>query len=91
MSFQKLRKDSFCVGGRRRSATTKIYGDITSKCSKVSIGYCSICHRKKSMIVSHKTIQAEGLGVSFKNLGKKRVACIKKDGKNRFKKPRKSS
>ena len=66
MSFQKFKSDSFCVGGRHRSATKNKYGDITSKGSKVLIGYCSICNRKKSMTVSVNTIQAEGLGSFFK-------------------------
>ena len=70
MSFNKFKSDSYCVGGRHRSATVKIYGDITSKGSKVLIGYCSICNRKKSMTVSDNTIKAEGLGSFFKNLGK---------------------
>ena len=35
MSFQKFKSDSFSVEGRHRSATTKIYGNINSKCSKV--------------------------------------------------------
>ena len=39
MSFQKFKKDSYCAGGRHRSST-KIYGDITSKGSKVLIGFC---------------------------------------------------
>ena len=47
MSFNKFESDSFCVGGRHKSATVKIYGDITSKGSKVIIGYCSVCNRKK--------------------------------------------
>ena len=42
MSFQRFKSDSYCVGGRHRSATTNIYGDITSKGSKVLIGYSSI-------------------------------------------------
>ena len=70
MSFNKFENDSYCVGGRHRSATTKIYGNITSKGSKVLIGFCSICNRKKSMTVSDNTIKAEGLGSFFKNLGK---------------------
>ena len=69
MSFQKFKSDFCCVGCRHRSATTKIYGDITSKGSKVLIGYCSICARKKSKTVSDNTIQAEGLVNFFKNLG----------------------
>ena len=44
MSFQKFKSDSYCVGARHRSATKNIYGDITSKGSKVLIGYCSICN-----------------------------------------------
>ena len=29
MSFQKFKSDSYCVGGRHRSATINIVGDIT--------------------------------------------------------------
>ena len=36
------------------------------------------------MTVSDDTIKAEGLGDFFKNLGKKRTQCIKKDGKKRL-------
>ena len=59
MSFQKFESDKFCFGGRHRSSTVIIYGDITSKGSKVLIGYCSTCQRKQSMTVSGNTIQAE--------------------------------
>ena len=65
MSFQKFKNDSYCVGGRHRSATIKIHRDITSKGSKVLIVYCSVCNRKKSMTVSDNTIKAEGLGSFF--------------------------
>ena len=71
MSFNKLKSCSCCVGGRHRSGTKKIYGDITSKSSKILIGFCSICNRKKSMTVNDNTIKAEGSGDFFKNLGKK--------------------
>ena len=71
MSFQKFKSDSYCVGGRHRSATVKIYGDITSKGGKVLIGYCSICNRKRSMTVSDNTIEAEALSSFFENLGGK--------------------
>ena len=50
MSFQKFKSDSHCIGGRHHSATVKNYGDITSRGSKVIIGYCSICNRKKSIL-----------------------------------------
>ena len=82
MSFQKFENDSYCVGGRHRSATTKIYGNITSKGSKVLIGFCSICNRKKSMTVSDNTIKAEGLGSFFKKLGKISAKAGKKLAKN---------
>ena len=82
MTFQKYKTNSYCVGGRHRSATVKIYGDITPKGSKVLIGYCSICNRKKSMIVTDNTIQAEGLGDFVKNLGKKGLIVSKKMAKN---------
>ena len=71
MSFQKFKSDSHCVGGTRRSATKKFYGDITFKGIKVLIVYCSVCKRTKSMTVSDNTILAEALGDFFKNLGKK--------------------
>ena len=48
MSFNKFENDSYCVGGRHRSRTVKTYGDITSKDSKVLIGYCSVSNRKKA-------------------------------------------
>ena len=87
MSFQKFKSDSFCVGGRHKSSTVKIYGDITSKGSKVLIGYCSICNRKKSMTVSDNTIKAEGLSSFFKNLGKLSAKAGKKLTTNILKNP----
>ena len=38
MNFNKFESDSYCVGGRHRSAFLKICDDITSKVSKVLIG-----------------------------------------------------
>ena len=35
MSVQKFTTNSYCVGGRHRSGTLNIYGDITSKRNKV--------------------------------------------------------
>ena len=87
MSFQKFKTDSYCVGGRHRSVKVKIYGDITSKGSKVLIGYCSICNRKKSMTVSDSTIKAEGLSSFFKNLGKISAKAGKKLATNVLKNP----
>ena len=78
MSSKKFESDSYCVGGRHRSATVKFYGDLTSKGSKLLIGYCSKCNRKKSMTVSDNTIQVETLSHFFKNLGKKGLNVSKK-------------
>ena len=87
MSFQNFKSDSYCVGGRHRSATVKIYGDITSKGRKILIGFCSICNRKKSMTVSDNTIKAEGLGSFFNNLGKISSKAGKKLATNALKNP----
>ena len=75
-SFQKVQSDSYCVEGRHRSATKNFYGDITSKGSKVLIGYCSVCNRKKSMTVSDNTIKVPG--DCFKNLGKQDLTYQKR-------------
>ena len=87
MSFQKFKSDSFCVGGRHRSSTSNITGDITinkktGKEVKLLVGKCAICNRKKTMIVSDNVIQAEGLGDFFKNLGKISSRAGKKLAKN---------
>ena len=87
MSFQKFETDSYCVGGRHRSATKNIYGNITSKVSKVLIGYCSICCRKNFMIVSDNTKKAEGLGSFFKKLGKISAKAGKNIATNTLKNP----
>ena len=46
-----------------------------------------ICDRKKSMIVSHNTIQAEGLSSFFKNLGKISAKAGRKLATNVLKNP----
>ena len=76
MSVQIFKSDFYCVVGRHRCGTKNVYGDIAS--SKVSIGYCSICNRKKIMTVSGNTIQPEGLSSFFKNV----VRIYAKAGKN---------
>ena len=53
--------ESFCVGGRKNSATTKLVGDITFKGQKVLVGLSSIYEREMSMTVSGTTKQTEGL------------------------------
>ena len=85
MSFQNIKSDSYCVGGKHRSPTVKIYGDITTKGSKILIGYCSVCNREKSMTVSDNIIKAEGLGDFFRNLGKVSSKAAKKLATNALK------
>ena len=92
MNSQKFKTDSYCDGGRHRSGTKDITGEITvnkktGKDTKLLVGKCVICNRKKSMIVSDNTIKAEGLGVFFKNLGKKGLNVSKKMAKNVLKSP----
>ena len=86
-SSQKFQSDSYCVGGRHKSGTKNIVGEIrnnkkTGKEIKLLFGQCMVCNRKKSMIVSDNVIQAEGLGDFFKNLGKKGLNASKKMAKN---------
>ena len=86
-SSQKFQSDSYCVGGRHRSGTKNIVGEIrnnkkTGKDVKLLVGQCMVCNRKKSMIVSDNVIQAKGLGDFCKNLGKKGINASKKMAKN---------
>ena len=92
MSSKKFETDSYCVGGRHRSGTKNIVGEIrnnkkTGKEVKLLVGKCMICDRKKSMIVSDSVIQAESLGSFFKNLGKVSAKAGKKLAKNVLKNP----
>ena len=87
MNSHKFENNSYCVGGKHRSGTKSITGEITvnkktGREIKFLVGKCVVCNRKKSMIVSDKTIQAEGLGNFFKNVGKKQLNVSKKMAKN---------
>ena len=87
MNSQKFENNSFCVGGKHRSGTNNITGEITGNKKtgremKLIVGKCVICNRKKSMIVSDNMIQAEDLGDFFKNLDKKGLNVSKKMAKN---------
>ena len=92
MSSKKFETDSYCVGGRHRSGTKDITGEITvnkktGKDTKLLVGKCMVCNRKKSMIVSDNTIKGEGLGRFFKNLGKISSKAGKKLATNVLKNP----
>ena len=92
MNSQKFKTNSYCNGGRHYSRTKNIAGEITvnkntGKQIKLLIGKCVICDRKKSMIVSDNTIQAEGLSDFFKNLGKLSAKAGKELAANVLKNP----
>ena len=87
MNSQKFENNSYCVGGKHRSGTKNITGEITvnkktGREIKLLVGKCVVCNRKKSMIESNNTVQAECLGQFFKNLGKKGLNVSKKMAKN---------
>ena len=87
MSFNKFKTDGYCVGGRHKSGTKNIVGEITinkktGKEVKFLVGKCVICNRKKTMIASDNVIQAEGVGDFFKNLGKISAKAGKKLAKS---------
>ena len=92
MSFQKFKTNCHCVGQKHFSGTKNIIGEITlnkktGREIKLLVGHCSICNRKKSMIVSDNTILAERSGDFFKNLSKKGLNVSKKMVKNVLKNP----
>ena len=92
MSFQKFKTKSYRLGQRHYSGTKNITGEIaynkkTGKEIKLLVGKCVICDKRKSMIVSDNTIQAEGLGDFFKKLGKVSGNAAKKLATNALKNP----
>ena len=87
MSFQKFKTNIYGVGQKHYSGTKNIVGEKTfckktGKENKLLVGPFSVCNRKKSMIVSDNTIQAEGLGSFFKNLGRISAKAGKKVATN---------
>ena len=87
MTFNKFKTDSYCVGGKHRSGTKNITGEITvnrktGKQIKLLVGKSMICDRKNDMIMKDNTIQAEGLGDFFNNLGTISAKAGKKLAKN---------
>ena len=78
MSHENFKTIGHCVGGSKQYATNSMEGDIIKTAQKLLIGSYVQCDRKKSMIVSDNTKQAEGLGKLFRNLRRSSV----KAGKN---------
>ena len=69
MSYNKFINNSYCVGGKHYSPTTNLYGDVRNNNVEMLRGNCMICNRNKSLIVSERTIDGEGLGDFFKHVG----------------------
>ena len=70
MNFQKYETNSYGVGGKQRSCTKNITGEITitkktGREIKLFVGNCVTCNRRKSMIVTDNTIQTEEIGRFF--------------------------
>ena len=82
MNVQNFKSESYCVGGRHRSAIKNICGVMTSICSKVLFGYCSIYNRNYSMTGCDNTKHAVGLGQFFRTLCEKDITYQKKMAKN---------
>ena len=89
MSYNKFIKNSYCVGGKHYSATANIYGETTNTGIRIGRpvytlrGNCVMCNRNKSLIVSERTLEGEGLGDFFKHLG----SAAKNVGKKILKNP----
>ena len=69
-SFNKIKTNSYCVGGRHYSGTNNIIRVASAKVSKMLKGNCVNCKTKKLMTVSDATIEAEGLKDFFKSVGR---------------------
>ena len=78
MNYNKFINNSYCVGGKHYSPTPNIHGEIRNNNVKMLRGTCMTCSRNKSLIVSDRTINGEGLGDFFKHLGKAAKSVGKK-------------
>ena len=72
-SFNKIKTNTYCVGGRHYSGNNKIRGVVSAKGTKLLKGNCIKFKRNKSRTVSDATIEAEGLKDFFKSVGKATV------------------
>ena len=81
-NFNKLKTNSYSVGGRHYSSTNNIRGVVSARGTKMLKGSCAMCRRNKSMRVSDATIEAKGMKEFFKNVGKATVNFGKKVASN---------
>ena len=92
MNFQKYKTTKRCVGqkhysGKKNNKFEITFNKTTGKEIKLLVGQCVICNRRKSLIVSDNTIQAEGRNNFFKKLGKIAAKAGKKLATNVLKNP----
>ena len=90
MSFETFKTNCYYVAKKHYYGTINIVGGIifikkTGEKIKLLIGRCSICNRKKSVILSDNTIAAGDLGDLFRSLGKNSLKVGKKLTKNALK------
>ena len=83
MSFQNFKTNSYCVCHGGYSYTKNIIGEVsfikkTGREIILLVGQCSMCNRKKSMIITNIIVQAEGLGNFLKTLGTESAEAGKK-------------
>ena len=78
MSYQMIKTNFYCVGGRHHSITVLVEGYVTEKGKDNLICTCGQRDTKKSMIVTDNTLAAGGLGKLFKNTGKSSAKVSKK-------------
>ena len=72
-NFNRFKTNSYGVCGSHSSSANYIRGLFTSKDTKdlkMLKGNCVMCKRNKSMAVSDRTIEAEGLKDFFRSVGK---------------------
>ena len=82
MNSQKFKSDSYCVGGKHRSGTKNITGEITvnkktGREIKLLVGNCVICSRKKSYSFLIILFKQKVLEISSKNWGRSLVKQLK--------------
>ena len=68
MSYENIKSDFHCIGGRRLSSIISFEIVITKTARKIPFSKCVKSNRKISMTVSDNTIAAENSGKMFKKL-----------------------
>ena len=74
MSFQKFKTNNYCVGGKHRSGTKNVAGEIsfnekTGKEIKLLVGKCEVCNKKNQWLFLIILFKHKVLEISSKNWG----------------------